>query len=106
MPDHLPDLPANLREFWAAEVVSCDRNSLALYMEEGEVLLPAQLVNHSFASTPTALLMYQVDSNQLFGVWKITCTRVSNHEQVLSDEIFSSACLSLHGCISPEWRDY
>ena len=79
-----PGLPEQLAQFQAAEVIGCDSNSLQLYLEEGDAfgVLPHQLVNQGYGSAPTALVMYQIDTLELHGLWKTAGRQNASGQQV------------------------
>ena len=92
-------ISAELDKFEAMEVIGCDARSLMLYREEGDVfgVLPSQLVNHGYGATPTAVVMFQVDTMKLHGIWKIGGRQTVDQAQVCTyQSSFTAASLQLH----------
>lgn len=85
-------LPERLREFQRTEVVGCDAHSIGLYLEEKEAfgVVPNQVVNMGFdAGISTALILYQMDKAQLYGLWKVNGRQIADGEQVpFLDQLF------------------
>ena len=77
-------LPRELAVFQRCEVVGCDTNSLQLYLEDKDAfgVVPNQVVNMGWDSIPTALVLYELDTARIFGLWHVKGREINQGEQV------------------------